>query len=252
MPWNDRITLPRGTNGRGVHFYGGKNRYGLAHWILQQLPAHSTYVEPFLGSGSILRRKLPALRTIGLELDPTIIRWWHHDLRWPGASILQGCGIDWLEKNWRDIDEDWLVYCDPPYPKATRTRKRVYYREWDDDDHVYFLELIQELPCQVIVSTFPNDLYDWCLEDWHRQERRSYGISKWGTEVLYCNFDPLSACRPGLNSFVRGDSHAQRNHHALVARDWARKFKKSSADLRTAILSELLRAEQSLRAEVAG
>lgn len=52
------LTYPGGKNGAGVH-----------QQIISQMPEHRVYIEPFLGSGAILRRKLPAALNIGVDLD---------------------------------------------------------------------------------------------------------------------------------------------------------------------------------------
>ena len=47
---------------------GGKAGAGVYQRIINQIPPHDVYVEPFLGDGALLRRKRPAGRNIGIEL----------------------------------------------------------------------------------------------------------------------------------------------------------------------------------------
>jgi site-specific DNA-adenine methylase len=43
---------------------GGKNGSGVYQQIINQIPPHEIYVEPFLGGGAILRMKKPAAKSI--------------------------------------------------------------------------------------------------------------------------------------------------------------------------------------------
>jgi hypothetical protein len=61
----DRVTYPGGKAGDGVY-----------QSLINLMPPHQSYIEPFVGSGAILRLKRPAARNIGVDLDPTVIAWW--------------------------------------------------------------------------------------------------------------------------------------------------------------------------------
>ena len=45
-----------------------------------------------------------------------------------------------------------LVYSDPPYLHATRRSARRYCFDYEEVDHVALLDLLKDLPCQVMVS----------------------------------------------------------------------------------------------------
>lgn len=64
-------------------FPGGKNGSGVYQAIINGLPAHATYIEPFLGGGAIMRLKKPAAVNIGLDLDPVAIA---HTIKSMGVS----------------------------------------------------------------------------------------------------------------------------------------------------------------------
>lgn len=58
---------------------GGKN--SCYQHIINQIPPHRVYIEPFLGSGAIMRLKLPASINIGVDLDDSVL---------PGSLAVNG------------------------------------------------------------------------------------------------------------------------------------------------------------------
>lgn len=49
---------------------GGKGGSGVAQTLISLMPPHNVYIEPFLGSGAVLRAKLPArLRNVGIDVS---------------------------------------------------------------------------------------------------------------------------------------------------------------------------------------
>lgn len=58
-------------------YYGGKNGEGVMQAIINQIPPHRIYIEPFLGSGAIIKNKKPALRNVGIEIDKETIDTFH-------------------------------------------------------------------------------------------------------------------------------------------------------------------------------
>ena len=50
-------------------YFGSKATSGLCQPIIAMMPPHDTYIETHLGGGAIMKRKAPALRNIGIDLD---------------------------------------------------------------------------------------------------------------------------------------------------------------------------------------
>jgi DNA adenine methylase len=50
-------------------YFGSKATSGLCQAIIALMPPHDTYIESHLGGGAIMKRKPPALRNIGIDLN---------------------------------------------------------------------------------------------------------------------------------------------------------------------------------------
>ncbi|HDH11789.1 MAG TPA: hypothetical protein ENG83_06285, partial [Nitrospirae bacterium] len=59
-----------------MQYPGGKGQYGIYQKIINLMPPHEVYIETHLGGGGVMRNKHPAMRNIGIELDPKTIRMW--------------------------------------------------------------------------------------------------------------------------------------------------------------------------------
>lgn len=182
----------------GMSYFGGKNGAGVYQTIINHMPPHQVYIEPFLGGGAIMRLKRPAALNVGLDLDVGVIAGFKehgssiapagdtprsHDAHrrrsadpamaaTTAASDDSGryrwiCGdaIAYLQKRRYGLDE--LVYCDPPYMHETRGRKDRYKFEMSDVDHRRFLRCALEIPAMVIISGYWTTLYATMLADWN-------------------------------------------------------------------------------------
>lgn len=66
---------------------------------------------------------------------------------------------------------DTLIYCDPPYPAATRDGGADYRFEMTDDDHRQLAEVLRAVQGMVLLSSYRCDLYDALYPDWQRYEK---------------------------------------------------------------------------------
>jgi DNA adenine methylase len=149
-----------------VTYPGGKAGSGTYQKIINQIPPHLTYVEPFLGGGAILLAKKPALCSIGIDTDPGVVYVWQHQHIVPELLVFQGDGIKWLEE--ADLPADTFIYCDPPYLFDTRKSKyQLYLFEMgEEEQHIRLLDAILKLNCMVMISGYYSDLYAARLHDW--------------------------------------------------------------------------------------
>lgn len=97
-----------------MRYSGGKNGSGVFQRLICMMPPHKVYVEMFLGSGAILRRKKPADLSLAYELDRATIREvakhlppehfepWNINSEWNGKDDLPGGGGSWSSKGYKD------------------------------------------------------------------------------------------------------------------------------------------------------
>ena len=181
--------IPRGYD-PSRSYDGGKGGAGVYQTIINQMPPHRVYIEPFLGGGAVMRHKRPAEVNIGLDLDPSALAMFGDAV--PRAQVLQADALEWLPAYpWAGGE---LVYCDPPYLMETRSCQRPIYRhEMTDQDHWDLLEILIRLPCLVMVSGYWSEIYEDRLRDWRWMTFQTTNrAGRVTTESLWMNFpEPL-------------------------------------------------------------
>ncbi len=159
----------------GLNTYpGGKGGDGTMQFIINQIPEHDIYVEPFLGGGAIMRHKRPApILNVGIELDPEVIEVWraatqnielHHD---NAFTYLVGVAA----RNAGATSQRTFLFVDPPYLDATLSNGRAPYRfRMPYERHVELLERLKTIGQMhntfIMVCGLPNLLYENKLGNW--------------------------------------------------------------------------------------
>lgn len=206
-----------------MSYPGGKSVSGAWQTIINLMPPHTVYIEPFLGAGAVLARKRPAPLSIGVDIDRaaldlaiaavagsglkvagigTVGEWAR---RRPSESarpdplassggadvrLLEGDAIEFLEGYpWAGGE---LIYCDPPYVmSARRSQRRLYRHEMNDVEHRRLLRVLRSLSARVIISGYSTALYAGELRAWHaRSFRTSTRGGGTAAEWLWFNFPP--------------------------------------------------------------
>jgi DNA adenine methylase len=99
-----------------------------------------------------------------------------------------------LEVIRREDGPGTLHYMDPPYLGDTRTSKDVYAFEMTEADHQELLDLLRNVKGRVMLSGYPNALYDTTLAGWSRHDFDLANHAAGGsdkrrmTECVWCNF----------------------------------------------------------------
>ncbi len=191
---------------------GGKNGSGVYQTIINLMPPHDTYIEPFLGAGAVMRMKRPATRNIGIDRDPAALEHFRsciaenddekgaadHNAIFDDAGsiadpiVIDGDAFEFLTSYAYTGRE--LVYCDPPYLHGTRSRKDLYAHELTDDDHARLLGILKSLPCMVMASGYWSQMYADALKEWSLTSFQT--MTRGGTmatEWLWFNYpDPIA------------------------------------------------------------
>lgn len=169
-----------------MRYPGGKGGSGVHQTIINNIPPHEVYIETHLGGGNILERKKPAGRSVGIDVDPAVIKAWQAR-GLPGLELHCTDAVAFL-KSYNFTGREF-VYADPPYVMDSRRGGQLYRYEYTDDDHRRLLAVLAELPCPVMVSGYSSALYDesplasWRTETFNAMTRR--GIS---TEQIWMNY----------------------------------------------------------------
>jgi len=167
-------------------YFGGKNGSGVYQQIINLIPPHEVYIETHLGGAAILSQKKPAKLNIGIDLDSTVIDHWNNS-GINNVTWLNTDSLSWLQQYQFTGNE--FIYCDPPYLHSTRKSNHRYRFDYTDQQHIALLQLLKSLPCNVMVSGYPSELYDDLLAGWETHTYQSQTRGGWSaTEKLWMNY----------------------------------------------------------------
>ncbi len=213
------------------NYLGSKGASGLYQAIINLMPPHDTYIEPFLGAGGILRRKAPAQRTLVNDLNPACID--HcHDLN---VETFSQDAQEFLQTIDFSSTGRTLIYCDPTYVHETRTSNNRYAHEMTDDDHQRLLALLLSLDCYVMISGYRHPIYD-VLDDWYSIDVQAMTRGGVRTETIWCNFEPSEM---HYHRYA-GKNFTDRQRIQRKAERWASRYAAMPPGERQAVLAALL------------
>jgi len=214
-------------------YYGGKNGPGVYQAIINEIPPHTTYIEPFLGSGAIMRNKKLAQFNIGIEIDKRVIDLWRK-ANPKHIELIQGNSLKLLPELARECS---FTYCDTPYPLLARqTKTKSYRHEMSNLQHIEFLELVKDLAGNVCVSSYPNPMYNEYLKGWRTLEFETQTRKGTATEILYMNYP----CPDSLHDYSYwGKDKRHRQDFRKKITGYQQKLMKLSVIERNGIISAL-------------
>lgn len=179
---------------------GGKGGDGTRQFIINQIPEHDIYIEPFLGGGAIMRHKRPApVQNIGIELDPEVVNVWRCALQ--HITLLHENAFSYLhdmalaEITNSDQRHRQFLFIDPPYLDATLSNRRAPYRHrLPYEAHVELLnrlKTIGQMPNTfIMVCALPNLLYEHMLQNWRSLQYWNKTRSGMQREQIWMNYGP--------------------------------------------------------------
>jgi len=237
-----------------MRYPGGKNGGGAYQTIINQIPPHHTFIEPFLGSGPVMRFKRPAAWSIGIDINPAVVDAFDCETRLAGEVDGSGCncrrqqidlaavdGIAFLESyDWKG---DEFVYCDPPYLLSTRSRKRIYLHELTERDHKRLLGILKTIPAAVAIAGYWSKLYARELKQWRfitYQSMTRGGTAR--TEYLWMNYPEPTA----LHDYrYLGSNRTERQRIKRKCARWEAKLRKMPLLERQALLATIEKLYQA-------
>ena len=215
-------------------YFGSKATSGLCQPLIAMMPPHATYIETHLGGGAIMRRKPPALHNIGIDRDARALAGFECD--YP-VELVHGCAHRFVAGYAFEGTE--FIYSDPPYLKHTRTSRRRYRYDYEEADHIEWLELLKGVPCRVMVSGYPSALYEERLAGWRRVQWQVMNQGGVRTECVWFNFAPD---RVHWARYA-GKNFTDRQRIKRKAAGWGRRYAALPVPERLAVLGAMMAVE---------
>jgi DNA adenine methylase len=213
-----------------MRYPGGKGK--TYQRIINFMPPHRIYVESHLGGGAVLRHKQPAQVNIGIDIDPQPLE----------AFVDYGPDFKFICTDavgaliGLQPTADTLIYADPPYFPTTRRRARVYRNDYSEADHEKLLHCLCDLKCMVMISGYPNALYDRVLGSWRRETFSAMSHIGLREEAVWMNF------QPSVLHDIRYVGDTFRDRGALVQKRqrWRERFASMQKPIQQALLADLV------------
>lgn len=180
------------------NYFGGKEGNGVYQTIINHIPPHSYYYEPFAGNATVFRFKRLSFHSVINDLNEnTYVKLkWFVEKNYPAKTrygniyVTNENALTWLKRF--SPFPDTVIYIDAPYPLSTRTSKTRYKHELTNQEHRQMLTDLVKLSgkgVKILISTYRNKLYDTILTGWNFTIYQS--ITRTGEkrkEILYYNF----------------------------------------------------------------
>jgi hypothetical protein len=164
-----------------------------------------------------MQKKRPGERNIGVDLDKRAITWWE-EKGLANHEFYQTSALEFL-KEFTFWGYGEFVFCDPPYLLETRSYKRNYYHHefYSPQEHRELLELLLDLPAQVMICGYDSQLYREALGGWdHSTYQINARNGEARTEYLWFNYDFPTKLHD--YSFLGGDYREREKVKKLVKR----------------------------------
>jgi DNA adenine methylase len=163
---------------------GGKGAERTIRVIINEIPPHERYIEPFVGGGAVVRTKRPATINEVWERDELIAEIWRNE---SPAWIKTRC-IDSLKRLKKEpFTANDFLFIDPPY--LSDTIERDYYAHTlSYDQHIDLLQTLKTCEAMVMICALPNVVYDHHLSNWRTIQYENVGRNGKQWEQIWMNY----------------------------------------------------------------
>lgn len=165
------------------------SKWNIASRLVELIPEHRSYVEPFFGSGAVLFNKpVSDIETIN-DLDHDVVnlfRCIQEDAeRLRMVQIENRPALEVIERfNYSNV----FMYIDPPYVLGTRAQKQ-YRHEMLDQDHEELLKVLLKSRAKIMISGYESEMYNDYLVGWEKKHFSSCAeTGKPRTETVWMNY----------------------------------------------------------------
>ena len=215
-------------------YNGGKSGNGTYQQIINFIPQCEIFIDAMVGNGGIVSKlKLPK-HTVINDIDAGLIDKYSCE----GPRIIKerldiGALIDKY-----DMAQKAFFYFDPPYLKSTRRGQQDLYKfEWDEMDHLNFLNRILMLRNKCMVSHYPCEMYNHYLKGWKTHLFESMTRTGKAVECIYMNYE-----QPLVLQDYRylGNNFTERQRIKRKSIRWVTRLEALPLNERTAIISAVI------------
>lgn len=174
----------------GLESYrGNKAIPGLSHWIINHIPAHTVYYEPFCGSAAIASMLPARVHKVLNDCDAGVIDKINCGFLNGSFTAICGTAVQLIESILPTADTDTFVYMDPPYIIESRKwKKRIYKFEMTVSAHEHLLALAVKAKFNCMISHYEHPVYDDLLKGWIKAKKKVRYHNSTVQECIYMNY----------------------------------------------------------------
>ncbi|WP_337045320.1 hypothetical protein [Emticicia sp. 17c] len=219
-------------------YFGGKGSNGTYQTIINFIRPHQRFIEVFAGNATISRKMKKAQENILIDINPDVCRRLSDCLE--GYKVLNQSGITFLMNDVNTNKLKTTYFLDPPYPLETRKSTKRYDYELSNEEHEHLLKIALQLKGDVLISTYPNDMYKKVLSGWYLHQYKSTTRGGQAIEWLFMNYEPQEISQLHDYSYL-GGGHRQRQLYRKKMKRWLDNFSELPQLFQNQLIEELLK-----------
>ena len=232
------------------NYLGRKGGAGVAQWIINKMPVHDVYIEPFCGCAVVASlKKMAMVDNVLIDKNSDLTRFLKsHYVSYDNFTVLNiDCFLvlDTFICDYVGQGKKVLVYLDPPYLPEVRSDYvgSQYKHELTMLEHRRILSFMKDKLLQFpknlyfIISGYKSELYMSILQDWSYFEFQTMSRGGVKTESLWTSFNPDEYIKHQYD-YV-GSTFTERQRIKRKCDRWVSKFQKLPFDEQMVIYENL-------------